>query len=152
MQQEQSSNVKFIRMNTGEDLLAEVTVDDKDEKCILVNPLKLVYLLGEKPGSMMLSLIEWIFPRVCSKQEFEVYTSDIITIANPTTDIVDYYLDAVTKLDNNDFKFDDDHDSLGKIKAFAKQMKQKEEEISPEEMEAFANVIDNLRSTKRKLH
>lgn len=152
MQENLSSNVKFIRMNTGEDLLAEVFPDDKDEKYTIINPLKLVYLIGERPGSMMLSLIEWIFPRICDKQEFEVFTSDVLTIGIPTDDMIKYYFDSLSKMEDVNFKFDKDHDSIGKMQSMIRSNKKEEEEISNEEMEAFSQIIDSLKSTKRKLH
>lgn len=147
MHQEQSSNVKFIRMNTGEDLLAEVVTDDKDEKYIIINPLKLVYLLGERPGSMMLSLIEWVFPRICSNQQFEVYTSDVITLANPSDDIVDYYFNALSKLEYVDFKLDKDHDSISKLRSIIQREKEGNEEV-----DILNQVMEGLKSSKRKLH
>lgn len=147
MQQEQSSNIKFIRMNTGEDLLAEVVTDVKDEKYIIINPLKLVYLLGERPGSMMLSLIEWVFPRICSNQQFEVYTSDVITVADPSDDIVDYYFNALDKLEYVDFKLDKDHDSISKLRNIIQREKEGNEEV-----EIINQVMEGLKSSKRKLH
>lgn len=145
---EYSSNVKFVRMTTGEDLIAEV-IQDNDEKCIMINPLKIVYLLGERPGSMMLSLIEWIFPRICSKQEFEIFTSDIITIAEPSNDIVHYYLNSLSKLDDVDFKFDKDYDSISKLRSIIQKEKDNEKN---EEMEFYNQVMESLKPNKRKLN
>lgn len=154
MHQPLDSNVKFIRMTTGEDIISEVIDKDEKEKYVLINPLKVVYLLGERPGSLMLSLIEWIFPRICTEQKFEIFSSDIITIGDPSDDIVDYYYDAVGRVDTSDFKLDTDHESVAKMRQQMENEKRKESinEVSNDEMELYNQVLESLQTNKRKLH
>lgn len=85
----------FIRMITGEDLIADVVWND-DSVCF-INPMKILYVLGEAPGTLKLSLIQWVFPKICRDQEFIINTEDILTMAPLSDELLEYYLDSVDR-------------------------------------------------------
>lgn len=99
MELEQS--VKFVRMTTGEDLISQITEvksnDDSENYYILTNPMKLTYSVGgaNKPGMFAINLMQWVFNRICEDQDFTIYPTDILTIGNPTDDMIEYYWDCV---------------------------------------------------------
>ena len=82
-----TNSIQFVRMNTGEDLVTEVTEVNNDDNIyyIFSNPLKIVYVMGNKPGIMSISLMQWVFPSLCRDQDFTVYPQDII-LMNHTSD------------------------------------------------------------------
>lgn len=91
-------SVKFVRLTTGEDLVSQILEVNKDEPSayyLLINPLKIVYLTGNKPGVLSISLMQWVFHRVCDVQEFTIYPNDVITMANPSESLVEYYWDSI---------------------------------------------------------
>jgi hypothetical protein len=90
-------SIKFLRLSTGEDIISQVIeVTEKDEShYMLVNPLKIIYMTGAKQGRLSISLMQWIFHRVCSTQEFVIYPSDIITLAAPSSGLKEYYTESV---------------------------------------------------------
>tara|TARA_R110000868_G_scaffold395874_1_gene667859 strand:+ start:278 stop:715 length:438 start_codon:yes stop_codon:yes gene_type:complete len=95
-------SVKFIRLSNGEDLisqLVEVRKEEEDSYYILINPLKIVYMTGNKPGILSISLMQWVFHRVCSDQEFTIYPSDVLTMAKPTDSLTEYYQDSLEHFD-----------------------------------------------------
>ena len=96
MELEQS--VKFIRMSTGEDLVSEVVeVKEEDNNYyILVNPLKILYMSGTtNPNVVSITLMQWVFHKVCENQEFTIYPNDVITMANANDSLVEYYNDSI---------------------------------------------------------
>lgn len=99
MELEQS--VKFVRMTSGEDLISQITEvksnDDSENYYILTNPMKLTYSVGgaNKPGMFAINLMQWVFNRICEDQDFTIYPTDILTIGNPTDDMIEYYWDCV---------------------------------------------------------
>ena len=99
MELEQS--VKFVRLNTGEDLISQITEvksdDDTENYYILTNPMKLTYSVGgaNKPGMFAINLMQWVFNRICEDQDFTIYPSDILTVGNPTDDMIEYYWECV---------------------------------------------------------
>jgi len=98
MHQPISSNtdIKFIRLNTGEDIISEITEINYGEKSsfILKNPLKVLYVTS-KTSSLAISLMQWVFHRICEDQEFRMNSNDIIIMGNPTSSMLEYYLNSV---------------------------------------------------------
>lgn len=92
------SNVTFIRMNTGEDLISEITemkLPDGSMTYTLHNPMKVLYLTGQKPGYMSISLSQWVFSKISTVQEFIIYPNDVVTMGIPTDRMIEYYWDCV---------------------------------------------------------
>ena len=98
---ELEQTVKFVRMTSGEDLISQITEvksdDDSENYYILTNPMKLTYSIGgsNKPGMFAINLMQWVFNRICEDQDFTIYPVDILTIGNPTDDMIEYYWDCV---------------------------------------------------------
>lgn len=142
--------IRFVRLSTGEDLVTEIVEikDDKEEYFLFVNPLKIVYVTGERKGSIMLSFIEWVFPKICAKQQFKIYPNDIIAMSEVTDKMEDYYYETIVKLDKYITAEDDGID-------FGNDFESSEEprsEITEEEIEYLNKIIDDLKDVKRKLN
>lgn len=88
--------VKFIRMNTGEDIIAQVMEMQRGEEhyYTLYNPMKVLYLT-DKEGYMTVSLMQWVFYRIVEDQQFMVYPGDVVTVGTPTEKMKSNYWDAV---------------------------------------------------------
>lgn len=151
-----SPNVRFVRLNTGEDLVTELikVQHNEQEYYQFVNPLKVLYLTGKNPGSLMLSFIEWVFPKIVPKQEFQVFPDDIVTIGECSEELIDYYFEAL-------YKFSQSQDKVGIGSKFSKEESYDESndyddltEIQPteEELEYIKKVLDDLKNGKGKLH
>jgi len=90
-------SVQFVRLNTGEDLVAEVTQVQSDDNAhyILHNPMKIVYQIGGSKASLSISLMQWVFSRICENQDFIIYPQDILTMNKTTEGMEDYYWESV---------------------------------------------------------
>lgn len=89
--------VKFIRMQSGEDLIAEVSevhVDNEENYYIFDNPMKVIYT-STKEGYLSVSLMQWVFHHICEDQSFIIYMSDVITTSTPTESMIEYYWSTV---------------------------------------------------------
>lgn len=141
--------IRFIRLTTGEDLVSEVVEikDDKEEYSLLIHPLKIVYVAGEKRGSIMLSFIEWVFPKISSEQQFKVYPKDILTMSGVSDKMEDYYYETLIKLDKY-VSVEDDGIDFGKYQ----DKEESNEEITEEELEYLNKVVEEMKDMKRKLH
>lgn len=85
------SDIKFVRLTTGEDLISEmefITVDDSSYY-VLKNPMKILYVHNN--NSMSISLMQWVFNKICDVQEFALFPSDIVTTGIPNQSLVHYY-------------------------------------------------------------
>lgn len=92
----EQEDVKFFRLVTGEDIISEVVEMSIDDKTIytLLNPMKIVYMMG-KPGFLSISMMEWIFSRICDVQEFNLKPNDILTVGQPSENLITYYHECV---------------------------------------------------------
>jgi hypothetical protein len=96
------NSIQFIRLSTGEDLISEVTEIEKNDTSYyhLSNPLKIVYMSGSKAGVLSISLMQWVFWKICDEQEFIIYPEDMITMTKPSDDMEEYYEQSVTHFNN----------------------------------------------------
>jgi len=141
-------SIKFIRLSNGEDLISqivEIRKEDEDSYYILINPLKIVYMSGTKPGILSISLMQWVFHRVCSEQEFTLYPSDVLTVAKPTDSLMEYYQDS---LDH----FDEVKEKLKKNTEFSSTEDGAFEDVDDDKLlDELKEVLTNT-SSKRILH
>jgi hypothetical protein len=140
---ELKSSVVFIRMVTGEDLVSEVTEvaghDGREHYYILNNPMKVLYLTGGKTGYMSVSLMQWVFHRICEEQTFNIYPDDVLTIGNPTDKMIDYYWNCVDESYSR-------RDENAKKTNYGYQEEEQTEEVSEEEQITDDNeALDMLR-------
>jgi len=91
------SPVRVLRLKTGEDVVAEITVsyNKKTEKkqYSLTNPLRLIYMMGNNGTSITVGMIEWVFPRVSEMTSFTIREDDVLVVMIPTKSIQKYYFD-----------------------------------------------------------
>lgn len=138
-----AENIKFIRLVTGEDIITEIKPDENNYT--LVKPLKIVYALGEKPGVISIGLVQWIFPDVVASQEMSIKDRDILTMSDPSLDMLKSYRSSIKRLENNlSFEFVDDSKSMG-LDDY--------EETTPEEFDVLEDLIESMKKRdKGSLH
>ncbi len=94
--EEEQTDIKFIRLNTGEDIISQVveTTDrNNNQNFLLIRPLKIVYMATPHGGTtrIALTVVPWVYPSVSNIQEFEIYVNDILTIAKPSQTLINFY-------------------------------------------------------------
>jgi hypothetical protein len=142
-------SIKFIRLSNGEDLISqiiEIRKEEEDSYYILINPLKIVYMTGTKPGILSISLMQWVFHRVCSDQEFTIYPSDVLTMAKPTDSLIEYYQDSL-------YHFDEVKEKLKKNTEFSPTEEEGTfEDVDDDKLlDELKEILENT-SSKRILH
>ena len=93
----QENSVKFIRLSSGEDLISQVTEirEENSLSFILHNPMKVNYYTSKQGASLSVSLMQWVFHRICEEQNFMVYATDVLTMGTPSDSMESYYWDTV---------------------------------------------------------
>lgn len=142
----EDSAVKFVRLTTGEDVIAEVNYFENEKECyyVLNNPLKVVYMTGNKPGILSISLMQWVFWRIANTQSFTIYPQDVLTVANTTDSMEEYYWSSVDHF--SEFK-----EKLSKQTEFDEPSYEVETEDNSDALQTILDSIKNL-DPKRKLH
>lgn len=93
MEKQENPIAKFIRLQNGDDIIAE-TVEFEDEDGILYmiyNPLKVMYVDSQIPGMLSVSFIPWVFPKICEHQEFTIHAQDVLLLSDVSASMNEYY-------------------------------------------------------------
>ena len=139
----EENSVKFIRLSTGEDLVSEVLEIDEGDGVFyyqLANPMKVVYMIpSNKPGVFSISLMQWIFNRLCSDQSFTLHPTSIITMGDPTESLIEYYWKSVDSFDENKEKLEKNTEFI-------------DEDLENEILEKYKDYLMSEKLDKRKLN
>ncbi len=122
-------NVKIIRMQTGEDIMASMIGEDEEETVLLTDPMRLIYR-RLPTGQTVLMMMPWLPVELIKDNIALIYNTDIITIIDPKESMIEYYDNLVIKTMLEMEK------SEGMIEQLLKD--QREEDEAEEESEAFS--------------
>jgi hypothetical protein len=111
------TNLRVIRLKTGDDIMAEVTVEvsNKTSSYTLRNPMRIMYVMGNEGSSISVAMVEWLFKRVSEDEEVSVSQDNILFEAIPTKALQEYYwnyLDAASSRIIEIEDMDAEYDSL----------------------------------------
>jgi len=88
------NNVKIVRMQSGEDIIATVTEHDSEDAVTLGNPM--VVIFKRLPtGRAVMMMAPWLPIELVKYNVATIYTADILTIIEPKESMIQYYDTAV---------------------------------------------------------
>ena len=93
-------NVKIIRLQSGEDVIADYQQIEGDESVLLSNPMCLIFKRMPTGRAVML-MSPWLPLELVEKNEAWLYQSDILTVIQPKQQIVDYYSNSVREVEED---------------------------------------------------
>jgi hypothetical protein len=131
-------NVKIIRMQTGEDIMASMIGEEEEETVLLEDPMRLIYR-RMPTGQTVLMMMPWLPVELIKDNNALVYNSDIITIIDPKESMVEYYENLVIKTMIEMEKSEEMIEGLLK----EQQSEEEDEEYSMEELTQFIEEIKN---------
>ena len=133
-------NVKIIRMQTGEDIMASMIGEDEAETVLLADPMRLIYR-RMPTGQTVLMMMPWLPVELIKDNSALIYNTDIVTIIEPKESMIEYYDNLVNKT------LIEMEKSEGMIEQLLKDQQQEdeedEEEFSMEELNKFIEDIKN---------
>ena len=100
MKEVNEGSVKFLRLNTGEDIIAytlHVKKDDFEDEHYLVDmPLKIIYSTNENRNMLLsISLMQWVFAKISDSEEFKLSAKDVLICSNASSHMVEFYYETV---------------------------------------------------------
>jgi hypothetical protein len=128
---------KFLRLKNGDDIICELVEvsDDEGLSYMIFNPMKIVYLSSEMSGYLQIAIAPWIFPRVCSTQEFEIDPADVLLMSEASEKMNNYYW-------KNLDQFEEPSDTVAK--------EAQEESKEEESMENIRDIINQIMGDKKR--
>jgi hypothetical protein len=142
--EEQISEIKILRLITGEDIIGTCLFDDEDSNLMIDSPMKVIISRVSESGKTMLMMMPWLPLEIVNENLATINYSDILTIVNPKAEFVEYYFDTahryellMEKSHLEDSSFENEMDDLF------------EEELDDED-ETIEEMLEILKERKHK--
>lgn len=86
-----------LRMITGEDVISDTIHLNEagNSRYLISNPLKIVYLPISKGSHLSISLMQWMFSRISTNQDFEIKDHNVLMATEPSDSLLEYYYKTV---------------------------------------------------------
>ena len=133
-------NVKIIRMQTGEDIMASMIGEEQEETVLLEDPMRFIFR-RMPTGQTVMMMMPWLPVELIKDNSALVYNSDIITIVDPKESMIEYYENLVIK---TMLEMEKSEDMIaGLLKEQAGEEDESEEEYSMEDLIQFVEEVKN---------
>lgn len=90
--------IKIVRLQSGEDIIAGYVEDTKTETVQLINPMTVLYKKLAS-GTSILMVSPWLPIEIVENDSAMIYSSDILTVIEPKQNIIDYYQKTILELE-----------------------------------------------------
>jgi len=96
MQTTPNNNIKIVRLQSGEDIIADIISDDENETMMLDNPMHIIFR-RVPTGQTVMMLMPWLPIEIIKENNAILYQEDILTVIEPREDLIDYYGNVVVE-------------------------------------------------------
>jgi len=92
------TNIKIVRLQSGEDIIADCMVTDDDEVISLKQPMHIIFKRISTGRSVMM-MMPWLPVELIKENIANIYGADILTMIDPKDDLIEYYHNSVNDED-----------------------------------------------------
>ena len=96
MEQTTNTNIKIVRLQSGEDIMADMIEDEENDTVLLDNPMHIIFK-RIPTGQTVMMMMPWLPIELIKENNAILYTSDILTVIEPKDDLVEYYGNVVVE-------------------------------------------------------
>jgi hypothetical protein len=89
-----NNTIKIVRLQSGEDIMADIIQDEENDTIFLDNPMHIIFK-RIPTGQTVMMMAPWLPIELIKENNAIVYASDILTIIEPKDDLVRYYGNVV---------------------------------------------------------
>jgi len=139
-------NVKLIRMQSGEDIMASMFEDGESDQIQLNDPMRIVFR-RMPTGQTVMMMMPWLPVELIKENSALIYSSDIVTVVEPKEAMIRYY----DKLVERTIEEMADSDKL--IDNLLEEQEGEEEHAQDVQQQIIEEVIQSIHEAKnKKLH
>jgi hypothetical protein len=91
-------NIKIIRLQSGEDIIAAYREENGEGTVLLANPMTLLFKRLPTGKAIML-MSPWLPVELIESNATWVYTDDILSVMQPKENLIDYYNKSIKELE-----------------------------------------------------
>lgn len=135
----QEKNVKFIKLNNGEDLIAEIE-DSNEMQFTFKNPMKIIVDTDLETSKQIIFLHPWLPSGVVQMNSINLPSNVVFLTTEVLDDVRDYYVNMVSEVEMSEM-----------IKK--KQKRKKKKIVTSESLETdnvldFSKLIDRIKKNR----
>ena len=139
-------NVKLIRMQSGEDIMASMFEDDNSDQIQLNDPMRIVFR-RLPTGQTVMMMMPWLPVELIKENSAMIYYSDIVTVVEPKESMIRYYDKLVERT------IEEMADSDKMIDNLLEEQEGEEEHAQDVQQQIIDEVIQSIHEAKnKKLH
>ena len=90
-----TENIKIVRLQSGEDIIADCQQDEENSSMTLNNPMHIVFKRIPS-GRTVMFMMPWLPIELIKENSATIYDSDILTVFDPKEDLIEYYSQLIT--------------------------------------------------------
>ena len=151
------NTVKLLRLQSGEDIIADIIEDDQHDAVLVSNPMTVVFR-RLPTGRAVMMMAPWLPIELIEVNAATLYTADILTIIEPKASMIEYYQNACSEARElmEDESVDDalsSHRNDARDNPHFQELFEGDEEPDDEELDEIEHERMNeiLKGTKKKL-
>ena len=117
MEQTTNNNIKIVRLQSGEDIMADIIQDEENDTIFLDNPMHIIFK-RMPTGQTVMMMMPWLPIEIIKENSAILYATDILTMIDPKDDLVKYYGNVVVEAQHrmveernfNELTYDDEEE------------------------------------------
>lgn len=119
--------IRIIRLQNGEDIMANIVQDEDNDTVMLDNPMHIIFK-RMPTGQIVLMMLPWLPIEIIKENNAIIDTADILTIIEPKDDLVRHYDNVVSEAHGKMIE------NKEKMKMNAMENSNEKEEFNPEDI------------------
>ena len=90
MQTTPNNNIKIVRLQSGEDVMANIIEDEETDTIFLDNPMHIIFK-RIPTGQTVMMMMPWLPIEIIKENTATLYATDVLTMIEPKDDLIEYY-------------------------------------------------------------
>jgi len=119
-------DIKIVRLQSGEDIIAEITEVDGTGEVILDDPM-VIFFKRLPSGKTMMVMSPWLPVELIEDNRATLFAGDIVTVLEPRNTMKEYYINLVGEYS------EEIEDSISKFDSSMMEILEDDEDIDMEE-------------------
>jgi hypothetical protein len=134
-------NIKIVRLQSGEDIIADYMEDAEGSTILLTNPMTLMFK-RLPTGKAVMMMSPWLPLELVENTTARLFSQDVLTVFEPKAQLIEYYNSTVIEVEQDLYNNEDGLDELD------------DDDITEEDEEAAMLELEEYQqdTKKRTLH
>ena len=98
-------NIKIVRLQSGEDIIADYLEDTEGSTILLTNPMSLMFK-RLPTGKAVMMMSPWLPLELVENTSARLFSQDVLTVFEPKAQLIEYYNTTVIEVEQDMYNDD----------------------------------------------